>query len=94
MAAGELVAGDQPGLVAPALEQHVDVRSADAAVVDLDQHLARSGPGHRPLLDHHLARPPVDRRRHHLGQIGHDVPPPSEPAGNPAPGTLLTQVSL
>ena len=89
------MAGDQAGLIAPALEDDVDVRAADPAVVDLDQDLTRPGPGNRPLLDHHLARPLVDRSRHRLGQNTHIPTSPCRmPAGNPAPGTLLTQVSL
>ena len=64
---GELVPGDQAGLAGPPVEQQVDVRTADAAVVDLHQHLARSGSGHRALLHHHLAGLSVDSRRHHLG---------------------------
>jgi hypothetical protein len=68
----ELVARHQSGLAGPALEQQVDVRAADAAVVHLYQDLAGPGSGHRSLLDHHLTGPLIDRGRHHLGQIDHD----------------------
>src|ERR1700677_3914346 len=40
---GELVPGDQAGLAGPPVEQQVDVRTADAAMVHLHQDLARSG---------------------------------------------------
>ena len=79
--AAELVARHQAWLLGPALEKHVHVGTADPAVVHLHQHLVRTRPGYRSLLDHHLARSPVDGRGHHLGQIGHDgtspVPAPA-----------------
>ena len=94
--AGELVAGHQTRLVAPPVEQHVDVGAADPAVVHLDQHLARPGPGHRPLLDDHLTGPPVAPQPASTSGSSDMAPPPRmgpSPAG-PAAGGSLVPASL
>jgi hypothetical protein len=77
--AGELVTGHQARLIGPTVEQHVDIRATDTAVVHLHQDLTGTGCGHRTLFYHHLARPLVDGRRHHLGYIVHDAPSPVGP---------------
>ena len=70
---GELVAGHQAGLVAPPLEQHVDVRTADPAVIDLDQDLVRA-----------RARAPASPRPRPR-PAGGRPPPASSRAARPCP---------
>ncbi len=85
---GELVAGHQ-ALLAPPVEEHVDVGPADAAVVHLHQHLVGGRAGHRPVLHHHHPGAVQYGRRHRLGQFGHHATPPDgpPPAGPEAGGS-------
>jgi hypothetical protein len=48
--AGPLVTRDRPDL-APALEHEVEVAAADAAAVDLDEHVVRTELRYRHVLD-------------------------------------------
>jgi hypothetical protein len=63
------VAADEAWLT-PALDHHVEVRSADPAIDDLDEHLTRSWSGHREVLDLDPAVGVVHGDGHDLGQ-GH-----------------------
>ena len=95
--AGELVAGHQAGLVAPPVEQHVDVRAADPAVVDLDQHLARARAG-APGAPRPPPRPAAGRRRPASPRAAHPWtylplldpgPVARRPGTDPTPGQTL-----
>ena len=58
-----LVPADASGL-APSFENHVEIAPADAAVADLDEHLAGPGIGHGPLFHLDLTLAPVHRGGH------------------------------
>ena len=78
-----LVAGDQTGLAGPALEQQVDVRAADPAVVDLDQHLA--GPGRGTGRCSTSTSPGPGRRRRASCRAVRLRTPPFLPRARPVP---------
>src|SRR3989337_1958970 len=60
---GDLVAED-PGTGEQALLDLLDVRPADPAGVDADEHLGGADLGHRHVLDPEISRSPADRRLH------------------------------